>query len=134
MKKKLLLSIIPVVIILGIVLTLVIIKPWKAKADGKCTIIVKGGNVDKKEEVSYYKNDTLSGILEDKFDATFSGTFMTSICKYTPDTTTDPTACEYWAVYVNDEYSMGGVKEAELKDKNVYKFVIETYDSTASWD
>ena len=130
MKKKILLSIIPVVVILAVVLTLVIVKPWKAKADGKCTIVIKGGGVDVEKNVSYYKNDTLSGILEEKFDAQFSGTFMTSIKGYTPDTTTDPTKCEYWAFYVNDEYSMVGIKEAKLEDKNVYKFVIETYDST----
>ena len=192
MKKKILLSVIPCVIILGIVLTLVLVKPWKAKGSGSCTIIIDCKTVKKEEKESFVKNDTLSGILEDKYQATFSGTFMTSLVGYTPDTTTDPKACEYWAFYYKDDnvtvlkaaddtlnedekkimdfingkianyenvveddlaefsskakkslvnkgyikitnefiYSSVGVKEAPLKNKRVYKFVIETYDST----
>lgn len=198
MKKKLLLSIIPLVVIIGVVITLVLVKPWKAKSAGKCTVIVELKDKKLNETVSYQKNDTLSAILEDKFEATFSGTFMTSIGGYTPDTTSDPTACEYWAFYYNDEkvtllkeeitesdnlseeekniiakikedgtnwittvksdlaeyseksinnliskgyisikdefiYSSVGVKEAPLKNKRTYKFVIETYDSTIVW-
>ncbi len=197
MKKKLLLSIIPLVLIIGVVITLVVIKPWKAKSAGSCTIIIELKDKTINEKVSYQKNDTLSGILEgEKFQATFSGTFMTSIGGYTPDTTSDPTKCEYWAFYYKDEpvtlvksevdasdnltdeqkdvinyikeqqanwvtvvkddllakyskdtidklvkkgyisfkedfiYSSVGVKEAPLKNKRIYKFVIETYDST----
>ena len=133
MKKKILLSVIPCVIILGIVLTLVIIKPWKAKKAGTMTVVINGGGININEQVDFKKNDTLSDILIEDYQATFSGTFMTSIKGYTPDTTTDPTACEYWAFYVNDEYSMVGVMEAKLEDNNTYKFVIETYDSTISW-
>ena len=130
MKKKILLSVIPCIIILGIVLTLVIVKPWKAKKAGTCTIVITMGNVNVNDKVDYMKNDTLSGILEDDYKAVFSGTFMTSIMDYTPDTTSNPKACEYIAFYVDGDYSMVGIKEAELKDGSTYKFVIETYDST----
>ena len=133
MKKKLLLSIIPCVIILGIVLTLVLVKPWKAKSAGKCTVIVVLKDKELKETVSYQKNDTLSGIVTDKFNATFSGTFMTSIGGYTPDVTSNPTACEYWAFYYNDEKvtllkeDTNGLSEEE---KNI---IAQIKDDQANW-
>ncbi len=107
MKKglllKILLSVIPVVAIAAVVITLVVVKPWKAKSAGTCTIIVELKDKKLEEKVSYEKNETLSNIVINKFDAKFSGTFMTEIGGYTPDTTTDPSKSEYWAFYYNDE-------------------------------
>lgn len=136
MKKKLLLSIIPCVIILGVVLTLVLVKPWKAKSAGKCTVIVVLKDKELKETVSYQKNDTLSGIVTDKFNATFSGTFMTSIGGYTPDVTTDPKACEYWAFYYNDEkvtLLKEEIAEADNLSEEEKAIIAQIKDDQTNW-
>ena len=129
MKKKLLLSIIPCVVILALVITLLILQPWKAKAkyDGKATIVIVSDTLNIKDEVKYKKDDTLLGIMQEKYDTKTTtseyGAFITEI----KGVAQDEASGKYWMIYVDDKSSEVGISSIALEDGKTYKFALETF-------
>lgn len=132
MKKKIILTIIPTTLAIGIIIFVLIFlkqkQNQKAGVIGSCTIeIINTTETVKSEKVDFKENDTLVSILENKFDAKTSyseyGAFIESFPNCVPDNSNG----EWIIFYVNDESATEGVSYYKLTDGYKYSFKIETF-------
>lgn len=127
--KKLVASIVAVVILVGVVIAAVwmISSGVFAQADGTITLIVKNQEEEVifEEEVKYYEGDTFKDLLIEHLDVVLSesefGTMITSVEGIAQGD-------GYWWVYVrNGEWTTTGVDDQPFSDQDVFTFSIIYY-------
>ena len=88
-------------------------------------VIDRNGNTERKELETNYSNlgTALQRLGLIKGEEGPYGLYIKDVNGITADYDIDGT---YWALYINDEYSMAGVDQIEIKNGYVYSFRIET--------
>lgn len=88
-------------------------------------VIDRNGNTERKELETNYSNlgTALQRLGLIKGEEGPYGLYIKDVNGITADYDKDGT---YWALYINDEYSMTGVDQIEIKNGYVYSFRIET--------
>lgn len=133
MKKKILLTIIPTIIVLGILIFVLIFiyKNQNKKAKGEGTITIEVINLTEtviNEKYTYSSGDTLTKIIEEEYNADISYSDYGAFVNGFPNCMPDNTKGEWIIVYVNDVSASEGISYLELKDGYKYTFKIEVYN------
>lgn len=117
MLKKIIITIVGVSLLAGLVV-FVSINP-KANDDGQCLILVYDEELVYEKNLNFQKGQTLFELMNENFTIVMEGNVILSIDDVKTDFVND-----YIAIYINDLYANKGIRQIELKDKDVIKFKV----------
>lgn len=115
MLKKIIITIVGVSLLAGLLVFVSINPP--AKKEGQCLILVYDEELVYEKNLTFKKGQTLFELMNENFTIIMDGNVILSI----DDVKTD-FVNEYIAIYINDLYANKGIRQIELKDKDVISF------------